>query len=51
MQMPWDKMVFGIVKRARDRGIWKEIIVGGCCKTTPEHIAKLRERIDELNNP
>lgn len=25
-------------------------LVGGCCGTTPEHIAKLREGVDELNS-
>jgi homocysteine S-methyltransferase len=43
-------MVFGIVKRARNRGLWKEIFVGGCCKTTPDHISKLRKRIDEVDD-
>lgn len=33
---------------ARERGFWKDIFVGGCCKSTPEDIGKLRRRIDEL---
>ncbi|TVY15914.1 Homocysteine S-methyltransferase 2 [Lachnellula arida] len=48
-EVSWDEMVFGNVQRARDRGVWKEIFVGGCCKTTPDHIAKLRKRIDEMD--
>ncbi|KAL5321138.1 hypothetical protein ACEPPN_011950 [Leptodophora sp. 'Broadleaf-Isolate-01'] len=43
----WDETVFGIVDRARKRGFWKSIIVGGCCKTTPDDISKLRKRIDQ----
>ncbi|KAG4428010.1 hypothetical protein IFR05_016509 [Cadophora sp. M221] len=43
----WDETVFGIVDRARNRGFWKSIIVGGCCKTTPDDISKLRRRIDQ----
>ncbi|KAI6712882.1 hypothetical protein B2J93_4635 [Marssonina coronariae] len=44
----WDETIFGIVKRARDRGLWKSILVGGCCKTTPEDIGRLRRRIDQV---
>ncbi|KAA8576785.1 hypothetical protein EYC84_006842 [Monilinia fructicola] len=45
----WDEAVLEIVKGARERGFWREIIVGGCCKTTPREIGKLRERIDRLD--
>lgn len=45
-QAPWDEQLFNIVTRARERRLWKEIFVGGCCKTTPEDIGKLRKRID-----
>ena len=44
----WDEAVFDIVKRTRDRGNWAGIVVGGCCKTSPEDIARLRKRIDEM---
>ncbi|KAJ8070089.1 hypothetical protein OCU04_000484 [Sclerotinia nivalis] len=47
--LQWDEAVLEIVRRTRDRGLWKEIIVGGCCKTTPREIGKLRERIDRLD--
>lgn len=40
----WDEEVFQIVKEVQDRGRWKGLIVGGCCKTVPSHIARLRER-------
>ncbi|PQE30992.1 Homocysteine S-methyltransferase protein [Rutstroemia sp. NJR-2017a WRK4] len=44
----WDEEMEGIVRRARERGFWREILVGGCCKTTPVEIEKLRGRIDGL---
>ncbi|EPE29093.1 Homocysteine S-methyltransferase [Glarea lozoyensis ATCC 20868] len=45
---PWHETIFEIVKRTRERNKWQEILLGGCCKTTPSDIAKLRKRIDEL---
>jgi len=45
-QRAWDQQVFDIVKGVIDRGNWKGILVGGCCKTRPVHIKKLRERLD-----
>ncbi|KAH7417493.1 Homocysteine S-methyltransferase [Cadophora sp. MPI-SDFR-AT-0126] len=47
-EISWDETVFGIMDRARKRGLWKGILVGGCCKTTPDDISKLRRRIDEV---
>lgn len=44
----WDETIFGIVKRAKTRGLWSGILVGGCCKTGPAEIAKLRKCIDGL---
>jgi homocysteine S-methyltransferase len=44
----WDEEMEGIVRRSRERGLWREILVGGCCKTTPVEIGKLRGRIDGL---
>ena len=38
----------GIVDRARRRGMWKSIFVGGCCKTGPYEIGNLRKRIDGI---
>lgn len=45
---PWDEQVCGIVQEVQKRGRWKGITVGGCCKTTPEHIKRLRKRLDGL---
>jgi homocysteine S-methyltransferase len=44
---PWDEQLFDIVKEVVGRGRWAGLIVGGCCKTTPGHIVKLRKRLDE----
>lgn len=41
----WDEEVARIVRRASERSFWKGILVGGCCKTTPDHIARLRARL------
>ena len=41
----WDEEVAMIVRRASERAFWKGILVGGCCKTTPDHIARLRARL------
>ncbi|KAL3417838.1 homocysteine s-methyltransferase [Phlyctema vagabunda] len=43
----WDERIWDVVQQTRDRGFWSEIIVGGCCKTTPPDIERLRRRIDE----
>ncbi|KAI6246173.1 hypothetical protein HI914_05830 [Erysiphe necator] len=40
----WDEMMYDIVKRAQHRAAWKSIYAGGCCKTTPDDIKKLRSR-------
>ena len=44
-QTSWDEEVAMIVRRASERACWKGILVGGCCKTTPDHIARLRARL------
>ena len=44
----WHDAVYEIVCEARERGVWKEIFVGGCCKTTPDSIANLRKLIDGM---
>ncbi len=43
---PWDEQVFNIVQDTISRGHWKGIIVGGCCKTAPTHVKRLRHRLD-----
>jgi homocysteine S-methyltransferase len=45
-ETPWDEQVFDIVQEVTERGKWAGLIVGGCCKTTPGHIAKLRKKLD-----
>ena len=42
----WHEHVAQIVQEAQDRHMWRSIIVGGCCKTTPEHIANLRQSLN-----
>ncbi|KAL8673270.1 MAG: hypothetical protein Q9168_002308 [Polycauliona sp. 1 TL-2023] len=41
-QQPWHEELAEIIKKAAERGHWKGILVGGCCKTTPDDIRKLR---------
>ena len=38
----WHEEMASIVSEVQQRGKWSGILVGGCCKTRPEHIAKLR---------
>lgn len=37
----WCKLLVEIAEEAANDGCWRSIIIGGCCKTTPEHIAEL----------
>ncbi|KAI1412514.1 Homocysteine S-methyltransferase [Hypoxylon sp. FL1857] len=39
---PWEHQLADVVALARDQRCWKSIVVGGCCKATPDDIAKLR---------
>jgi homocysteine S-methyltransferase len=48
LETPWDEQMLEIIKKVRSSNLWKGIIVGGCCKTTPDHIRKLRGRLDDL---
>ena len=43
----WAEQVSNVVDEVRQRGQWKGIVVGGCCKSGPEDIADLRTRIDK----
>ncbi|KAK5244287.1 AdoMet-homocysteine methyltransferase [Exophiala xenobiotica] len=45
-QTPWEEQLSDIVSESKQRGAWKGIVVGGCCKTTPGHIRRLRQRIE-----
>ncbi|KAK5956110.1 AdoMet-homocysteine methyltransferase [Knufia fluminis] len=46
----WAEQVWDVVQEVKQRGKWSGIVVGGCCKTGPEDIAKLRKRIDGTQN-
>ncbi|KKA29730.1 hypothetical protein TD95_005344 [Thielaviopsis punctulata] len=38
----WEMRLAQIVKGVAERGMWKEVVVGGCCKASHLDIAKLR---------
>jgi homocysteine S-methyltransferase len=42
----WHEELADIVREAHGRGVWEGILVGGCCKTTPAHIVKLRQSLE-----
>ena len=42
----WHEELADIVREVHGRGAWKGILVGGCCKTTPAHIVKLRQSLE-----
>lgn len=48
-QTRWEEELSKVTQDAARRGKWASILVGGCCKTTPEDIARLREQISEYN--
>ncbi|KAK6331332.1 AdoMet-homocysteine methyltransferase [Orbilia blumenaviensis] len=37
----WCKLLVEIAQETANEGCWGSIVLGGCCKTSPEHIAKL----------
>ncbi|KAL8974569.1 MAG: hypothetical protein Q9197_001190 [Variospora fuerteventurae] len=41
-QIPWHEELAEIITQTAERGRWKGILVGGCCKTTPDSIRHLR---------
>ncbi|KAJ6256424.1 hypothetical protein Dda_8925 [Drechslerella dactyloides] len=41
----WSTAMMDITIEANKEGCWGEIIVGGCCKTTPAHIESLAKKI------
>ncbi|MCJ1333006.1 AdoMet-homocysteine methyltransferase [Thelotrema lepadinum] len=43
----WEDEVMSAVAAARESGTWAGIVVGGCCKTGPAEIGRLRRKIDE----
>lgn len=46
---PWEETVFQIVREVRSRSAWQGIMVGGCCKTSPKHIKKLKSRLNSTD--
>lgn len=47
-QVPWEDELAGVVQRARSRGRWKHVVVGGCCKASHALIARLRHRLQSV---
>ena len=43
----WEDVLADIVAEVKDRGRWKGVIVGGCCKVTPKMIGRLKKRLVE----
>ena len=41
----WHLQVADVVEKISKRALWRGILVGGCCKTTPDDIARLRMRL------
>ncbi|KAJ9134389.1 Homocysteine S-methyltransferase [Coniochaeta hoffmannii] len=41
----WESQVGQVVQSTRRRCRWRSIVVGGCCKTSPADIARLREAV------
>ena len=41
----WEEEMLDIVHEVQERDMWAGIVVGGCCKTRPQHIARLSEQI------
>ncbi|KAL8693360.1 MAG: hypothetical protein Q9218_001797 [Villophora microphyllina] len=44
-QRSWHEELAEIIIRTAERGRWHGILVGGCCKTTPDDIKKLRAQL------
>lgn len=39
----WAERLASIGKKEQESGVWTSVVIGGCCKTGPEHIAELRK--------
>ncbi|KAI4257872.1 MAG: hypothetical protein LQ352_001458 [Teloschistes flavicans] len=44
-QRPWHEELAEIISKTAKRGRWPGILVGGCCKTTPNDIKELRAQL------
>ena len=49
-QRPWHEELAEIITKTAERGHWKGILVGGCCKTMPDDIRKLRSQLAALES-
>lgn len=49
-QRPWHEELAEIITKTAERGHWKGILVGGCCKTMPEDIRKLRSQMAAIES-
>ncbi|TDZ68256.1 Homocysteine S-methyltransferase 1 [Colletotrichum trifolii] len=45
----WEAQLTQVVANAQSRGIWKQIVVGGCCKASHADIARLRTTVEDLS--
>ncbi|OLN93202.1 Homocysteine S-methyltransferase 1 [Colletotrichum chlorophyti] len=45
----WEAQLSQVVANAQARGIWKQIIVGGCCKASHADIARLKTVVEGLS--
>ncbi|RMD40375.1 hypothetical protein DV735_g4749, partial [Chaetothyriales sp. CBS 134920] len=43
---PWSELVAEIVQEVQQRGKWKSLIVGGCCKVSPAMIKDLHTKLE-----
>ena len=45
-QIAWHEELAEIIAETAERGRWQGILVGGCCKTTPDSIRKLKAQLE-----
>ena len=39
---PWEEQLARLVRDVLARGKWRQVVVGGCCMASPDHIKRLR---------
>lgn len=49
-QIPWEAQISSAVHQAESRGLFKNFLVGGCCKATDADIARLRQQFVSGSN-
>ena len=45
----WHLQVANVIEGISKRALWRGVLVGGCCKTTPDDIGRLRMRLIDLD--